>query len=275
MMVNDCIRIGLSENITSMKKLSLACYHRLGAYNSPSQYRLTAISKAAGILRNYRKGRTKNPKAKKPYAERLFLVECYRFRIFGRLLRLPYRKDEYIFIVLNDHTLKALSNHIAKSITLTPDMLSICYSKEMTPIPLEGLIGIDSNLDNVTLANSNGAIHRYDLSRATMVRAMSRETKRHFTRNDARIRREVFSKYGKLQRNRVSQLLHRVSKRIIDEAKKNKFGIVMEDLTGLRKLYRKGNGQGKNYRALLNSWYYRELQRQIEYKARWEGLPVK
>jgi putative transposase len=145
----------------------------------------------------------------------------------------------------------------------------------MTPIPLEGLIGIDSNLDNVTLANSNGAIHRYDLSRATMVRAMSRETKRHFTRNDARIRREVFSKYGKLQRNRVSQLLHRVSKRIIDEAKKNKFGIVMEDLTGLRKLYRKGNGQGKNYRALLNSWYYRELQRQIEYKARWEGLPVK
>ena len=81
-------------------------------------------------------------------------------------------------------------------------------------------------------------------------------------------------KYGKIQRNRVTQLLHRVSSRIVENAKKNKFGIVMEDLTGLRKLYRKGNGQGKNYRAILNSWYYRELQRQIEYEARWEGLPV-
>jgi len=48
----------------------------------------------------------------------------------------------------------------------------------------------------------------------------------------------------------------------------------MEDLKGLRKLYRKGNGQGSNYRARLNSWSFFELQRQIEYKARWEGIPV-
>jgi putative transposase len=48
----------------------------------------------------------------------------------------------------------------------------------------------------------------------------------------------------------------------------------MEDLGGLRKLYRKGNGQGGDYRARLNSWSYYELQRQIVYKARWEGIPV-
>ena len=48
----------------------------------------------------------------------------------------------------------------------------------------------------------------------------------------------------------------------------------MEDLKGMRKLYRKGNGQGRNYRHRLNSWSYYELQRQVEYKARWEGIPV-
>lgn len=48
----------------------------------------------------------------------------------------------------------------------------------------------------------------------------------------------------------------------------------MEDLKGLRKLYHRGNGQGNDYRARLNSWSYYELQRQIEYKARWEGIPV-
>ena len=275
MMVNDCIRMGLEENITSMKKLSSACYYQLKKYDMPTSYRLTAISKTAGILRNYRKKKKENPSTKEPFAKKLILVDCYNFKIFGRLLRLTYRRGEYVFVVLNDHTLKMLPNHSARSITLTPEALSICYSNEVEPVSLEGLIGIDNNLDNLTLADSNGCINRYDLSRATRVRAMCREVKRHFTRNDARIRKSVFGKYGRIQRNRVVQLLNRVSRRIVDDAKKNKFGLVMEDLTGLRKLYRKGNGQGKNYRAILNSWYYRELQRQIEYKAQWEGLPVK
>jgi putative transposase len=48
----------------------------------------------------------------------------------------------------------------------------------------------------------------------------------------------------------------------------------MENIRGIRRLYRRGNGQGNDYRARLNSWSFYELQRQIEYKARWEGIPV-
>src|SRR5208282_6081081 len=50
--------------------------------------------------------------------------------------------------------------------------------------------------------------------------------------------------------------------------------LVMEKLTDIRKLYRKGNWQGRGYRGRMNSWSYYELQRQIEYKAHWEGIPV-
>jgi putative transposase len=48
----------------------------------------------------------------------------------------------------------------------------------------------------------------------------------------------------------------------------------MEELRGIRKLYRKGNGQGANYRSRMNSWSYGELQRQVQYKAEWIGIPV-
>ena len=65
-----------------------------------------------------------------------------------------------------------------------------------------------------------------------------------------------------------------MSKRIVDEAKTRRYGIVMEKLTGFRRLYQKGNGQSRDYRARMNSWSYGELQRQIDYKARWEGVQV-
>ncbi len=64
--------------------------------------------------------------------------------------------------------------------------------------------------------------------------------------------------------------MHCTSKRIISANS----GIIMENLTGIRKLYKKGNGKGRKYRGKMNSWSFYELQRQIKYKARWLGLPV-
>ncbi len=74
--------------------------------------------------------------------------------------------------------------------------------------------------------------------------------------------------------NRVKQILHGVTKKIVSEAKANKQVIVFEDIRGIRKLYGKGNGQGRAYRGRMNSWPYAEPKRQTEYKAAWEGVPV-
>ncbi|HLQ20963.1 MAG TPA: transposase, partial [Nitrososphaerales archaeon] len=94
------------------------------------------------------------------------------------------------------------------------------------------------------------------------------------TRQDQRISQRLYARYGTREKNRTTQLLHQVSKAIIAQAKEKKFGIVMEKLKGIRKLYRRGNGQGPSFRGRMNSWTFRELQRQVEYKARWEGIPV-
>src|SRR2546422_2068473 len=50
--------------------------------------------------------------------------------------------------------------------------------------------------------------------------------------------------------------------------------MVLEDIRGIRCLYRKGNGQTRKYRGRMNGWSFSEAQRQLEYKARWVGLPV-
>jgi len=232
-MINDCIRIGIKDDISSMRRLCLASYHALAKYPAVTYYRLTAISRAAGILRNYRKTRGTNL-CKVPYAKRLMLTDCYGFRIQGNRLRITLRENEYIYIELNPHTLAAMKGCVARSVTLTPTVLTIAYAKELEEMALKGRIGVDRNLDNVTAASSDATIQIFDLSKATEIKMKYRHVKSHVKRNDARIMTRVFRKYGALQRNRVGWILNNVSSSIVSQAKEKQFGIVLENLKGLR-----------------------------------------
>src|SRR2546430_15405338 len=72
----------------------------------------------------------------------------------------------------------------------------------------------------------------------------------------------------------VGPLLHNTTKAIVTVAVQRREAIVLENIHGIRALYRKGNGQGRRYRGRMNGWSFGEVQRQIEYKARWAGLPI-
>jgi putative transposase len=273
-MLNDCIRIGLAENVTSLKSLSLKAYRQLSGYDVASYYKLCAISAATGILRNYRKAKRKNPCVREPYARRLRLTTCYGFKVRDGELSLPIRAREHVRISLNQHVQAAVNDFTVRSVTLTEGRLSLGYASEVQQVQPRGFIGIDRNLDFVTVAATDGTVHRHDLSEATRVKAMYLGVRSHFKRNDARIRREISGKYGQKQQDKVKQILHHASKLIVEEAKAKQYGITMEKLTGIRRLYRRGNWQGRWYRGRMNSWSYGELQRQIEYKSKWEGLAV-
>jgi len=275
-MVNDCIHIGLQENVSSLKALSLKCYRKLARYDVLAYYKLCAISRASGILKNYRKFTHKGRRVRVPYVWRPQLVTCYGFKIKDGKLLLPSKIGEPIEIPLNSYIRRVLtvSGLQVRSITLTPDKLSMSVAKEVEPTKPAGVVGVDCNLANVTAASPNGSVTRFDLSRAVVVKQQCQATKSHMQRNDVRVRRRVYRKYGELQRSRVMWILHNASKHLVEGAKERKLAIVMEDLRSIRRLYRKGNGQGRWYRGLLNGWMFREFQRQVEYKAGWEGLPV-
>ena len=273
-MMNTCTRIGLAENVTSLKALSLKAYRQLATYDAMSYYKLCAISSATGILRNYRRTARHGENPTTPYVRRLRLTTCYGFKIKDGCLLLPYHPRKAIGIPLTPHVQATIRKHPVRSVTLTKDKLSLTYAKQVAEVKPNGFIGIDRNLNNVTLAGTDGSIMKHDLSDATRVKATYRQVRSRMRRNDVRIRREITGKYGWKQQEKVNRILHQASKMIVQQAKQGGFGIVMEQLTGLRKLYQRGNGRGGWYRGRMNSWSYAELQRQIEYKARWEGLPV-
>jgi len=95
-----------------------------------------------------------------------------------------------------------------------------------------------------------------------------------FKRNDVRIRKQLYGKYGRRRKNRINQLLHHVSKEVVQSAKKSRAAIVFEDIHRIRKLHQRGNYQGRVYRGRMNSWSFAEIKRLITYKAAWEGIPV-
>src|SRR5256886_14131969 len=102
-MVNDSIRIGLVNNISSLRSLSLLSYNQLADYDSPSYYKLCAISRAAGILAARKKSLKRGFPTRQPYAVRPFLVSCYGFKIKNGGVEIPISSRKRLSLTLNNH----------------------------------------------------------------------------------------------------------------------------------------------------------------------------
>jgi len=275
-MVNHCIKIGLENNCSTLKKLSMLSYHTLNEYHIQSKYKLTAISQAAGRLAQMKRDIRKDKNPKSPFVSKPYLVSCYGFKVNGMLLSIPIGDRNYNHILLNQHTISQLSEEkiTPRSFTITPHSLSISIRKEIQEIECDGVIGIDRNLRNITIGNNN-SVTIYKTNKLLSIKENTSHVLASFKRLDIRVKKHFQKRLGNRRTRRTQQHLHIISKDIVRNAVDSKSMIVLEDLKGIRKLYRKGNGQGKKYRRRLNSWSFYELQRQIEYKARWVGIPVR
>ena len=275
LMTNDCIRIGLAANVSTLKRLSLMSYNELKRYDCPSYYKLSAISRAAGILASRVKSIRRGMRTRSPYAVRPMLTTSYGFVIENGSLKIPFRKRERYEVPLNNHTLDVLSGESlrVRSFTLTDKGLSIAFSRSVKRNDFDTTCGLDRNLRNLTYGNETKVIH-YDMSRAVKIAKTTNEIVSSFRRNDVRIRKRIASKYGTRWRSKSNHLLHCATKRIVERASLNREAIVIENIEGIRALYRRGNRQGAAFRGMMNTWAFSKAQRQIEYKAAWNGVTV-
>lgn len=204
------------------------------------------------------------------------LVSCYGFKYQDGIMKIPLGERNYFDISLNHYCRKILSvdpQIRIRSFTLTASHISISYSKDVIQIKCDDTAGIDRNLRNLTIGNCTEVI-QFDLSRTVQIIENTKSIYSSFKRNDSRIRKKIYFKYGNRRKNRINQILHKVSKTVVEYAITNKTALVFEDIRHIRKLYQKGNEQGKQYHGRMNGWSFSEIKRQIEYKARWNGIPI-
>src|SRR5439155_18155557 len=126
-MVNESLRICIANGASSLRKLSLLSYNQLAPYDSPSYYKLCAISRAAGILAARKKSIRRGFAPRSPYAVRKQLVSCYGFKIENDELNIPVSRGKRLSIPLTKRTLEVISQPGVKvrSFTLTQNRLSL------------------------------------------------------------------------------------------------------------------------------------------------------
>jgi len=275
-MCNDALRIAVREAPTSRFNLIRLAYEKLKAYGLHTHYILSACEIAYSVYKNKRRKST--PFFKRPFIK----LDNQSYQLNHLLLRIPTGPRKFIFIILydSDYHLSFIDDPRLKrgSVIITPSSVSIAFSKRIDPFEPLGYMGMDTNERNATVSATDGYCNQFlEMGEVVEIKERYREIRASISRmtgNDRRISKELLSKYGKRERNRSVTRVHRVTKRITCHAKEHQFGIKMEKLTGITKLYRKGNGQGKPFRGRMNTWVFGMLQRQVTYKAEWDGIPT-
>ena len=146
-------------------------------------------------------------------------------------------------------------------------LLATVEVEEPPPGTPEDWLGVDLGIKNIAADSAGetysgghlrGLRHRYGRVRSRLQSKGTKSAKR------------LAKKRRRREHRMARDTNHRISKRIVEKAKRTKSGIALEDLQGIRGRVRARRSQ----RSTLHSWSFGQLRSFIEYKARLAGVPV-
>jgi putative transposase len=269
----DVIHYAREQGIDNRRGMK-GFYQTLKGVNLPSCYKVASITRGCAVIQSRKKGERRGIKVAhpRPLKPVVCIISGFIVTMKGRLF-VPLRRDEYFDMQLNHHVIQTIKGKKVRSLTITPSSLSFCYSEDVEQAPAKTVYGVDRNEKNLTFGDASMVVH-IDITEVVKVRQATREILGSFNRNDVRVRRRLARKYWKRATHRTDQMLHAATNWVVDTAAKNRAALAMEDLTGIRRLYRRGNDQGADYRFRLNSWPHWKAKKMIEYKTTWKGVTV-
>jgi len=276
LMCNEAIKVTLQEKPGNRFKLLEMAYERLKKYGLHTHYILSACEVAFSVCKNRRKWAT-------PYIKRPFLkLDNQSYRLKHLLLRIPTAPRRFVFLTLrgSDHHISIVDDLSLKkgTVTITPEAVIIPFSKEAEVLEPMGFLGVDVNERNATVSGTDGWHRRFnELGDVVEIKERYREIRAgisHKTRGDRRTAKRLLEKYGRREKERTVSRINKITRSIVDYAKSKKLGIKLENLKGIGKLYRRGNNQSRSFRGRMNTWVFGETHRQVDYKSKWDGVPL-
>jgi IS605 OrfB family transposase len=128
-------------------------------------------------------------------------------------------------------------------------------------------LGVDMGLVNLA-TDSDG--NQYSGAHMLSLRKRRRRQRRRLQAKQTSSARRVLRRLSGREQRFASNENHRISKQIVELAKRTERGIAVEELTGIRTRVRLRRKQ----RDDLHSWSFFQLQSYIAYKAQLHGVPV-
>jgi len=144
-----------------------------------------------------------------------------------------------------------------------------CTIKEEQPLEPTSWIGIDLNTTGYCVVASNPST-----GKVIKMGKKSLHTRKKYKAIRKKLQKLKKYKAVKRIKNRESRIIrdlnHKMSTKLIKEARKQNAGLVLEDLTGIRN----NKKQSKSFRYALNSWSFYQFRLFLTYKAKLYGVPI-
>ncbi|EQD75377.1 IS605 OrfB family transposase, partial [mine drainage metagenome] len=235
-----------------------AIEHKLLSSKDVKQFGLKSVI-ANQILRKY----SRNTEVKKVSRVKLTMpAQGIKFSREGRIIIVPSLKLELNYHFRNDfekiNQIELDHEFAYISVTIPEDAM----------IEPKGYLGVDRNTTG----------HIAVVGNPSTGKILKLGRKAEHTHKKYRNMRKNLQKKGKYRKvkttknneNRiVKDLNHKMSGKIVQEAKQNGMEIKLEYLQGIRNA-----NSSKNFRYSLNNWSFHQLEQMIEYKTRLLGVPV-
>jgi putative transposase len=257
-----------------------------------------AMRSALGIYKSWRRNKRKElPKVR---AKFINLQPNYNCKLVdNRRLRITFEKRKYIWLKLKIGEYQQTFLDLIKQnklklgqITIGKDFVVLSVKKDYLPYQYQGLLALDINeksIDGVVFKNNELKPIKWDLSEIYNLNQKYFGHKRKLQIKYPN-RFALWKKlpHNKNYRNRVRWYLDNVSKQITDFAKKEKLMVVMENLKNIKKginkrklKLNKYNNKKQKMRTKslsllgrLNKANFRRSQFLIDYKGRWNNVPM-
>jgi len=277
--VNFLISHAHENNITSFYRLKKETYKGLRREypELPSHYLYTACQMATVIFKSFRKRKKKGKAKGKPvFKKEVIMLDDHLFKLDlekGTVkLSTPDGRIQLEFYPAKYHE-KFKTWKVGQAwLVRTPKgvFLNVVFSKEVEVGEPKAFVGVDLNENNVTISLPNGEFiqiitHEREVRTGYFVKRRKIQKKL----KTGKRRKELLEKYGERERNRLTDLYHKLANKIVKLAEKYG-GIALEDLTEIRGSIR----YSVEMNGRLHRWSFRKLQSIIEYKAKLKGIKV-